>query len=118
MDAKAEKMALFRYGLVAPLVLEALSRGELLRRAREIAARHYEIPGSKRTSLCPATLLKWAQHYRQGGQALGSKPPAGPGTIPLGYSPAGGVDRAALRWYSNSASGPFPGRRKRGITNG
>ncbi len=75
MDAKAEKMALFRYGLVAPLVLESLPRGELLRRAHEIAARHYEIPGSKRISLCPATLLKWAQRYRHGGfEPLGSKP--------------------------------------------
>jgi len=41
MDAKAEKIALFRYGLIAPLVLEALPRGELTRRAQEIAARHY-----------------------------------------------------------------------------
>ena len=75
MDAEAEKIALFRYGLVAPLVLEPLPRGELLRRAREIAARQYEIPGSKRISLCPETLLKWARHYRQGGfEALARKP--------------------------------------------
>lgn len=39
MDAKAEKIALFRYGLIAPLVLEALPGGELTRRAEEIAAR-------------------------------------------------------------------------------
>ena len=51
MDAKAEKLALFRYGLVAPLVLEALPRGELTRRAQEIAARHYDIPDSKRISV-------------------------------------------------------------------
>jgi hypothetical protein len=31
MDAKAEKIALFRYGLIAPLVLEPLPRGELSR---------------------------------------------------------------------------------------
>ena len=31
MDAKAEKIALFRYGLVATLVLEKLPRGELIR---------------------------------------------------------------------------------------
>jgi hypothetical protein len=94
MDAKAEKIALFRYGLVAPLVLEPLPRGELLRRAREIAARQYEIPGSKRISLCPETLLKWARHYRQGGfEALGRKPRQ-EGTIPFDYSTAGRVDRA------------------------
>ena len=34
MDSKAEKVALFRYGLIAPLVLETLPRGELTRRAQ------------------------------------------------------------------------------------
>ena len=64
MDAKAEKVALFRYGLIAPLVLESLPRGELTRRAQEIAARHYEIPHSERTSVSVDTLLEWALRYR------------------------------------------------------
>ena len=51
MDAKAEKVALFRYGLIAPLVLETLRRGELTHRAEEIAARQFDIPASKRTSV-------------------------------------------------------------------
>jgi putative transposase len=67
MDAKAEKIALFRYGLIAPLVLETLPRGELTRRAEEIAARNYEIPYSQRTSLSVDTLLDWALRYRRGG---------------------------------------------------
>ncbi len=67
MDAKAEKIALFRYGLIAPLVLESLPRGELTRRAQEIAARHYEIPHSERTSVSVDTLLEWALRYRNGG---------------------------------------------------
>jgi putative transposase len=67
MDAKAEKVALFRYGLIAPLVLESLPRGELTRRAQEIAARHYEIPHSERTSVSVDTLLEWALRYRTGG---------------------------------------------------
>jgi hypothetical protein len=46
MDAKAERIALFRYALVAPLVLEDLPRGALTRRAEEIAARHYDMPES------------------------------------------------------------------------
>ena len=75
MDAKAEKLALFRYGLVAPLVLEALPRGELTRRAQEIAARHYDIPDSKRISVSVDTLLDWALRYRTGGfEALAPKP--------------------------------------------
>jgi putative transposase len=67
MDAKAEKIALFRYGLIAPLVLETLPRGELTRRAEEIAARNYEIPYSQRNSLSVDTLLDWALRYRRDG---------------------------------------------------
>src|SRR6266705_2656077 len=67
MDAQTEKIALFRYGLIAPLVLEPLPRGELTRRAQEIAARHYDIPASKRTSVSLDTLLDWALRYRHGG---------------------------------------------------
>lgn len=75
MDAKAEKIALFRYGLVAPLVLESLPRGELTRRAQEIAARHYDIPHSRRTSVSAETLLDWALRYRKGGfEALPPQP--------------------------------------------
>ena len=75
MDGKAEKLALFRYGLIAPLVLEALPRGELTRRAEEIAARHYEIPDSRRRAVSVDTLLEWAKRYRQGGfEALAPKP--------------------------------------------
>jgi putative transposase len=69
MDAKAEKIALFRYGVIAPLVVETLPRGELTRRAEEIAARSYEIPYSRRTSLSVDTLLDWALRYRRGGLA-------------------------------------------------
>jgi transposase len=75
MDAKSEKIALFRYGLIATLVLEALPRGELTRRAEEIAARQYEIPGSQRTSISVDTLLDWALRYRNGGfEALAPQP--------------------------------------------
>jgi transposase InsO family protein len=75
MDAKAEKLALFRYGLIAPLVLESLPRGELTRRAEEIAARQYDIPDSQRISVSVDTLLEWALRYRKGGfDALAPKP--------------------------------------------
>lgn len=75
MDAKAEKLALFRYGVIAPLVIEILPRGELTRRAQEIAARHYDIPDSKRTAVSVDTLLDWAGRYRNGGfEALAPKP--------------------------------------------
>src|SRR5437870_2151298 len=75
MDAKAEKIALFRYGLVATLVLEKLPRGELIRRARELAEHEYDIPFSDRRRVCVDTLLHWAVRYRTGGlEALAPQP--------------------------------------------
>jgi len=74
-DDKAEKTALFRYGLIAPLVLETLPRGELTRRAQEIAARLYDIPHSMRRQVSVDTLLDWTLRYRRNGlTALTPKP--------------------------------------------
>src|SRR2546426_12284321 len=75
MDAKAEKIALFRYGLVATLVLEKLPRGELIRRARELAEHEYDIPFSDRRRGCVDTLLHWAVRYRTGGLEAFAPPP-------------------------------------------
>src|SRR4051812_44897571 len=74
-DPQSEKVALFRYGLIATLVLERLSRGELISRARELAALRYDIPFSARTTISVGTLLKWARRYRNGGlEALEPRP--------------------------------------------
>jgi putative transposase len=74
-NPKAEKLALFRYGVIAPLVIEPLPRGELTRRAEEIASRQYDIPDSRRRALSVDTLLEWAKRYRHGGlEALAPKP--------------------------------------------
>jgi transposase len=75
MDDKAEKIALFRYGLIAPLVLETLPRGELTRRAQELAGRLYDIPHSTRRQVSVDTLLDWTLRYRRNGlAALSPKP--------------------------------------------
>jgi putative transposase len=75
MESKTEKIALFRYGLIAPLILEPLPRGEFTRRAQEIAARTYDIPHSRRISVSIDTLRLWALRYRQGGfEALAPQP--------------------------------------------
>jgi transposase InsO family protein len=51
------------------------ARGELTRRAHDIASRHYDIPFSKRTTVSVDTLLDWAVRYRDGGfEALAPKP--------------------------------------------
>jgi transposase len=69
MDAKTEKIALFRYGLIVPLVSEVLPRGELTRRAEGIAEHTYAMPYSRRRSVSVDTLRDWATRYRQGGLA-------------------------------------------------
>jgi transposase len=75
MDEKAEKIALFPYGLIAPLVLETLPRGELTRRAQELAARLYDIPHSTRRQVSVDTLLDWSLRYRRNGlTGLSPKP--------------------------------------------
>jgi len=79
MDDKAEKIALYRYGLIAPLVLETLPRGELTRRAQQIAAGLYDVPHSGRRQVSVDTLLDWTLHYRRTGRvvsqaASGSRP--------------------------------------------
>lgn len=75
MDSKSEKIALFRYGLIATLVLEKLPRGELTRRALELAELDYQIPFSTRTTVSVDSLLAWAQRYRNGGfEALAPRP--------------------------------------------
>src|SRR2546426_10804518 len=75
MDAKAEKIALFRYGLVATLVLEKLPRGELIRRARELAEHEYDIPFSDRRRGCVDKLLHWGVRVRTGGFGALAPPP-------------------------------------------
>src|ERR1035437_5619514 len=75
MDDKTEKIALFRYGLIAPLVLETLPRGELTRRAQELAARLYDIPHSTRRQVSVDTLLDWTLRYRRSGVAVFSPTP-------------------------------------------
>ena len=77
MNSKSEKIALFRYGLIASLVLEKLPRGELSRRARELADREYDIPFSDRRRVSVDSLMDWAARYRMGGlEALAPKPRA------------------------------------------
>lgn len=75
MHDKPEKIAIFRYGLIAPLVIETLPRGELTRRAQQIASRLYDIPFSNRRQVSVDTLLDWAHRYRiHGFDSLRPKP--------------------------------------------
>ena len=53
-------MALFRLSVLGPLVSrERLDRGELKRLIRELAAREYDIPGSRHSRLSEKTIEAW-----------------------------------------------------------
>jgi len=61
-------MALFRYSVLGPLVSRAqLQRGELKATLQELAARHYDIPGSRNSLLGEKTIEAWYYAWRRGG---------------------------------------------------
>jgi len=61
-------VALFRYAVLGSLLSRAdLQRGELKASLRELAARHYDIPGSRNSHLSEKTLEAWYYAWRRGG---------------------------------------------------
>jgi len=61
-------MALFRYSVLGPLVSRGeLQRGELKVTLHELAARHYDIPGSRNSLLSEKTIEAWFYAWRRGG---------------------------------------------------
>jgi transposase InsO family protein len=61
-------VALFRYAVLGPLLSRAdLQRGELKAALRELAARHYDIPGSRHSRLSEKTIASWYYAWRRGG---------------------------------------------------
>jgi transposase InsO family protein len=72
--------ALFRYGLIAPLIHDPPPPGQQERRLREIAAKTYTIPSSTRTRVSVTTLRRYLKAYREGGfDALRPRPRADKG---------------------------------------
>lgn len=61
---KKEKIALFRFAVIFPLLREDLPRGEQTRLMEEICAQEYEIPFSTRTRIAKSTLLSWLTAYK------------------------------------------------------
>lgn len=71
-----EKVALFRFGLISPLVSRSnVSRGERERMVRGITEKEWEIPGSGRSRISRSTLLRWLKDYQESGQRLESLQP-------------------------------------------
>ncbi len=67
-DEAAIQVALFRYGVIAPLVeREDLVRGEATKLVREIADQTHYLPGRGPIRVHPRTIYHWLRLYRRGG---------------------------------------------------
>ncbi len=78
-------VALFRYSVLGALVSRGqLERGELKATIRELAARDYDIPGSRNSRLSEKTIEAWYYAWRRGGiDALTPRPRADRGQSKL-----------------------------------
>lgn len=65
-DDPQEELALFRHGLVAPLLRRRLVRGEQAAALRELAAQSYHVPGSRKTTLSIRTVKRYLERARKG----------------------------------------------------
>jgi putative transposase len=75
------EVALFRYGLVAPLLQNPPPQGLQEQALRELAAKTYRIPGSSRTRVSLTSLRRYLKAYQTGGfDALRPPPRADRGT--------------------------------------
>jgi transposase InsO family protein len=68
-DQTREKIALFRYGLIADLLHSNGEKRGLSALLREKAERVYDIPGSRRIRVASETIRDWLMAYRRGGFA-------------------------------------------------
>ena len=67
-DEPARMLALFRYGVIAPLAeREDLARGEVSALVEEIAGRTHYRPGKGPVRVSPRTVYGWWRSYRSGG---------------------------------------------------
>jgi putative transposase len=79
-EEQRTQIALFRYGLIAPLLNRPLARGEMAAYLAATAARTHQIPFSTRTALHPDTIWRYLVRYREGGfEALKPHPRADAG---------------------------------------
>jgi transposase InsO family protein len=70
---KKEKVALFRFGIIAPLVgLKNIPRGEKENFARDIISQQWDIPFSERSYISRSTIFSWLKRYEESGGKLES----------------------------------------------
>jgi putative transposase len=66
-----EKIALFRFGLISPLVSrKGMSRGEQEAIIKDLVSKEHLIPGTGRTSVARSTILRWLSVYQDSGEQL------------------------------------------------
>ena len=61
------EIALFRYGLIAPLLQDPPPKSLREQALRELATKTYRIPGSARTRVSLTTLRRYLKAYQAGG---------------------------------------------------
>jgi putative transposase len=67
-EEQAQKVALFRYGLISDLIHLPRGNGNnLYALLRDKAGKEYSIPGTRRTTVAPETIRYWLKVYRVGG---------------------------------------------------
>lgn len=66
-EEKRTQIALFRYGLIAPLLHRPLERGEIAILCAAIGAKTHRIPFSKRTTVNADTAWRYLALFRKGG---------------------------------------------------
>ena len=62
-----QRVALFRYGVIADLLHAPPDAGSLAARIHAKTEQSYEIPHSSRTRIGKSTVYGWLQQYQQGG---------------------------------------------------
>lgn len=66
MDSmKQERIALFRFGIIFPLLDDRLQWGETSHMIDELCAQSYEIPYSNRTKISKGTVYNWLRRYNR-----------------------------------------------------
>lgn len=81
-EEQSQLIANFRYGVIAPMVVQPLARGEQARMLRELAGREYKVPFSKKTKVGERVLERWLSLYRKGGlEALKPKERSDSGSL-------------------------------------
>ena len=74
-NEQTERIALFRFGVISPLIDRHLSRGERERIISGIVGGTWQIPGSQRTSIGRSTVEKWLTRYLKSGADIESLKP-------------------------------------------